>query len=84
MFTVKYLPPNDYNMARCKIADTRQKKSVTYSWDYGISGLKNQALSVFSKLNIEIEGYSEPTNGSLIYLFSSDFKTTLKKIKVYN
>ena len=89
-FIAKYLSATDYKGERCKIIDTRQKKSVTYSWDYSIlrnfinSGLKNQALSVFSKLNIEIEGYSEPTDESLIYLFSSDFETTLQKVEVNN
>ena len=78
MFTVRHLPADDYNGARCKITDTRNQKSVVHSWNYSLSGLENQALFIFEKLGIKIEGYSEPTGKGYICLFSSDFKTTLR------
>ena len=84
MFIVKRLAPTDFKGTRCKITDTRQQKSVIHGWDYGVGYLKNQALSIFSKLGIEIEGYSEPTGKDYICLFTSDFETTLRKVKVDN
>tara|TARA_R110000744_G_scaffold228642_3_gene346655 strand:- start:1400 stop:1681 length:282 start_codon:yes stop_codon:yes gene_type:complete len=79
MFKAKYLGPTNTKGSRFKIIDTRNRgKSLTYSWDYSKRGLTDQALEIFKKCNINIQGYSEPWNiDNANYFFTSDFKTML-------
>ena len=85
LFVAKYLSPTPTLGTRFKIVDLRHEKSVVYSWDYSLGWLKEQAWSIFSQLEIPVEGYSIPSDSSnLIYFFTSDFSTILKKVKTEN
>jgi len=79
MFVAKYLAPTNYRGSRFKIIDTRHRgKSKTYSWDYSLGYLTEQATTVLQKRGIVLDGYSEPwTEDDKVYLFTSDFKTML-------
>tara|TARA_R110002110_G_C12861455_1_gene660594 strand:+ start:102 stop:371 length:270 start_codon:yes stop_codon:yes gene_type:complete len=81
MFKAKYLGPTNTKGSRFKIIDTRHKgKSFTYSWDYSKRNrTTGQALEIFKKCNINIEGYSESSSEDYWYFFTSDFKTMLTK-----
>ena len=85
LFVAKYLSPTPTLGTRFKIVDLRHEKSIVYSWNYSCGWLKEQALSIFSQLEIPVEGYSIPSDSSnLIYFFTSDFSTILKKVKTEN
>ena len=85
LFVAKYLSPTPTLGTRFKIVDLRHEKSIVYSWNYSFGWLKEQAWSIFSQLEIPVEGYSIPSDSSnLIYFFTSDFSTILKKVKTEN
>ena len=83
MFVVKYLGATNHLGTRFKILDPRHKgKARTYSWDYSLNNLKEQAISVLRARGITFDGffdgYSEPwTENDKVYLFTSDFETSL-------
>ena len=79
MFVAKYLGPTDFLGSRFSITDTRHRGvRKTYSWNYALGYLTDQALHVLKKQGIEIMGYSEPwTENDKVYLFSDNFSTPL-------
>lgn len=79
MFVAKYLGATDTLGTRFKITDTRHKgKSMTFSWDYELGYLTEQATEKLESMGIKIDGYSEPwTEDNKTYIFSHDFNTQL-------
>ena len=80
MFVAKYLGATDTLGTRFKITDTRHKgKSMTFSWDYELGFLTEQATEKLESMGIKIDGYSEPwTEDNKTYIFSHDFSTQLR------